>query len=584
MNSLPREDSGIHVATLDGRSPPHTCEPDFFMPRQVHRFQNSADRRFDEDHRTDHAPLGLIRRVGLIGLIWLIGLVFVVIVVERSVIAGSGAQTPAADLAGAIEQVAVEVAPATTKVNPEDRWFACTLGGKPCGQLLERSRILDDGSLSVETELLLRFVRDGTTTDTRISSRMVTDAEGALREMEVVQLLGNVPLRSTWRFRGDEVEETRSQGGRSERTVRPRPEEPWFTPAAALSEITRLGQVEHPITLRVVDPANGLEPIEVTYRRLGSANVEVGGEIRVGVRWEIRQPNAPLVEEIIDASGETLVSRTRLGAGLGVLEIARTTKAAAARAAEGGLEILVAGKVRPRFAPGAGRPDVADSVELRVTPRIGELMTLESCGAQEVRREGDGLKVVVTRGNGTPFEAPGEAYLAATSVADHTDPAIERFAKRAIRGSKTPAARADALRRSVFRHISRKELSTAFATAGETVRQRRGDCTEHAVLLAAALRSVGLPSRVVNGLIWIRTNDDDRGVYLWHMWTQVAIDGQWFDLDATLPPDGPAFHPGHLAITTGDLSPASLNSSGTQMLEVFGAIDIEVVGTGVETP
>ena len=75
----------------------------------------------------------------------------------------------------------------------------------------------------------------------------------------------------------------------------------------------------------------------------------------------------------------------------------------------------------------------------------------------------------------------------------------------------------------------------------------------------------------------IRRPGDDRGAYLWHMWTQVAIDEQWFDLDATLSPDGPGFHPGHLAITTGDLSPASLNSSGTRMLEVFGAIDIEGV-------
>jgi hypothetical protein len=510
-------------------------------------------------------------------------LIFLLAILAFSVGSGFGDRTLAADLPGVVEEASdVKIGPPTAEAEPQDRWFACTLGEKPCGRLLERTRILEDGSRSVETELVLRFIRDGTATDTRVSSRMVTDASGRLQEMEIIQTLGNVPLRSTWRFRDDKVEETRSQGGRSERTIRARPAEPWFTPSGALSEITRLGEVETPMTLRVVDPANGLEPIEVTYQRLGSASVMVGGEIRVGVRWEIRQPNAPLVEEIIDASGETLVSRTRLGAGLGVLEIARTTKAAAAMAAKGGLEILEAGEVRPRFAAGVGRPDVVDSVELRVTPRMGELIPIESCGAQQVRREGDVLKVVVTMGEGTPFDSPVDVFLAATPVADHHDPAIRRFANRAIRGSETPRARADALRRSVYRHISRKELSTAFATAGETVRQRRGDCTEHAVLLAAALRSVGLPSRVVNGLIWIRSADDDRGAYLWHMWTQVAIDGRWFDLDATLPPDGPAFHPGHLAITTGDLSPESLNASGTQMLEVFGAIDIEVIRTGVE--
>ena len=552
------------------------------MPRQDHRFQNLADRRFDDDHRTGDDRPGLV------------GFLLTLIVSVLAIGSGPTTRTQAADLPGVMEPAAgTAVAATTAKADLQERWFACTLGGKACGRLLEQTRVLEDGGHSIETELVLRFVRDGTVTETRITSRMVTDVAGSLQEMEVVQTLGNLPLRSTWRFQGDQVVETRSQGGRAERTIRPRPKEPWFTPAAALIEVTRRGEVGEvgevgemadPITLRVVDPANGLEPVEVSYRRLGATDVVVGGAVRVGVRWEIRQPDAPLVEEIIDASGETLVSRTRLGAGLGVLEIARTTKAAAAKAANGGLEILEAGEVRPRFAAGAGRPDMAASVELRVTPRLGELIELESCGAQQVRREGDALKVVVTSGNGTPFDPSDEVFLAVTPVADHTDPAIRRFANRSIRGSETPLARAHALRRSVYRHITRKELATAFATAGETVRQRRGDCTEHAVLLAAALRSIGLPSRVVNGLIWIRAAGDDRGAYLWHMWTQVAIDGQWLDLDATLPPDGPAFHPGHLAITTGDLSSASLNSSGTQMLEVFGAIDIEIVRTELKKP
>ena len=536
------------------------------MPCRSFRFPPAAARRSEDARRADAARLET--RFVLIALAW-------------SIVVAVGVRSTMAALTGPAFQADTGH---RASAEPRERWFSCTLGGKPCGNLLERTRVLPDGSRAQETELLLRFIRDGVTTDTRISSRMVTDVDGTLQEMEVLQTLGKVPMRSTWRFRGDEVEETRSQGARSERTIRPRPSEPWFTPSAALLEVTRLGDLEQPVTLRVVDPANGLEPVEVAYRRLGTANVVVGGEVRAGVRWEIRQPDAPLVEEIVDASGETLVSRTSLGAGLGILEIAQTTKAAAAKAADGGLEILEAGEVRPRFAEGIGRPDVARSIELRITPRVGELIPLESCGAQQVRREGESLVVVVTPGNGTPFEAPGAQYLAATPVADHTDPAIRRFAERAVRGSKTPRERAETLRRSVHRHISRKELSTAFATAGETVRQRRGDCTEHAVLLAAALRSIELPSRVVNGLIWIRRSGDERGAYLWHMWTQVAIDGKWFDLDATLPPDGPGFHPGHLAITTGDLSPASLNSSGTRMLEVFGAIDIEVTGTGVERP
>jgi transglutaminase-like putative cysteine protease len=132
----------------------------------------------------------------------------------------------------------------------------------------------------------------------------------------------------------------------------------------------------------------------------------------------------------------------------------------------------------------------------------------------------------------------------------------------------------------VHRHINRKGLATAFAGAGETVRSRAGDCTEHAVLLAAALRSVGIPSRTISGLIWTRHDGADGGAFLWHMWTQAVIDDRWVDLDATLPGTS-AFHPGHLAISVSDGSPRDIETSGRAMLAVFGSLAIEVLPSAV---
>ena len=47
------------------------------------------------------------------------------------------------------------------------------------------------------------------------------------------------------------------------------------------------------------------------------------------------------------------------------------------------------------------------------------------------------------------------------------------------------------LRELVSRHIQDKHLGTAYASASETARTASGDCTEHAVLLAAVLRARG---------------------------------------------------------------------------------------------
>ena len=42
------------------------------------------------------------------------------------------------------------------------------------------------------------------------------------------------------------------------------------------------------------------------------------------------------------------------------------------------------------------------------------------------------------------------------------------------------------------------------ATAAEVARSREGDCTEHAVLLAALARARGIPARVAMGLVYVR--------------------------------------------------------------------------------
>ena len=146
------------------------------------------------------------------------------------------------------------------------------------------------------------------------------------------------------------------------------------------------------------------------------------------------------------------------------------------------------------------------------------------------------------------------------------------------------------LRELVNRHIQDKHLGTAYASASETARTRTraaaptltlapalapaltlaltltstlsltstpttqartgsGDCTEHAVLLAALLKARMIPSRVCHGLVYVELGGSaingqaedgmesaasSDGQFGWHMWSQALINGHWHDLDATL--------------------------------------------------
>jgi hypothetical protein len=151
------------------------------------------------------------------------------------------------------------------------------------------------------------------------------------------------------------------------------------------------------------------------------------------------------------------------------------------------------------------------------------------------------------------------------------DPAIVKLAGQVAEGEKNAANVAVALEKHVNELITEKDFSTALATAAEVAKSRQGDCTEHAVLLAALARARGIPSRAVVGLVYVRPLNG----FGYHMWTEVWLDGHWFPLDATRPQGGTGC--GHIKIAHNNLSGADGSLVFLPVLQVMGKLKIEVV-------
>lgn len=64
----------------------------------------------------------------------------------------------------------------------------------------------------------------------------------------------------------------------------------------------------------------------------------------------------------------------------------------------------------------------------------------------------------------------------------------------------------------------------------DVIKERKGDCTEHALLFEALARSLDIPCRMVFGLVY--QGDWCRGFGL-HAWNEVVIDGSWTAVDAS---------------------------------------------------
>jgi hypothetical protein len=121
-------------------------------------------------------------------------------------------------------------------------------------------------------------------------------------------------------------------------------------------------------------------------------------------------------------------------------------------------------------------------------------------------------------------------YLGSSRYLQSRDPAVVEHADRAAGGETDPCRIATRLEKYVHEKLKRKNFSTAMASAAEVAQRMEGDCTEHAMLLAAMLRAKKIPSRIATGLVYV----DSLNAFGGHMWTEAFLAGEWIPLDGTL--------------------------------------------------
>jgi transglutaminase-like putative cysteine protease len=167
-------------------------------------------------------------------------------------------------------------------------------------------------------------------------------------------------------------------------------------------------------------------------------------------------------------------------------------------------------------------------------------------------------------------------YLRSSLYLDWKNPALKAAAQGIRVDSQNPWDLARALWKYANQTISTKDLGVYFDTASKVLASRRGDCTEHAVLLAALARARGLPSRIVTGLVQVSGLAGRGTVFGYHAWTEVWINGQWISLDAAMnqaPADVSHIALGVSALNSSD--PAADTAGG--LLQVIGNLEIEVL-------
>ena len=168
----------------------------------------------------------------------------------------------------------------------------------------------------------------------------------------------------------------------------------------------------------------------------------------------------------------------------------------------------------------------------------------------------------------------GREYRDANLMIDSGDPLITNLARNAAQGSKNIIDLSQNLYRFARKYIQHKNFNVGFATATETAKSREGDCTEHAVFLAALGRVLGIPTRVANGLVFMKNFENKKNVMGFHMWTEFHLNGKWHALDSALGKLGA--HADRITLSVSSLKQDSLLDMGGNLSEIIGNINVQV--------
>jgi hypothetical protein len=173
-------------------------------------------------------------------------------------------------------------------------------------------------------------------------------------------------------------------------------------------------------------------------------------------------------------------------------------------------------------------------------------------------------EIPVTAGYTLPFkdfDGKMKVFLNPEFNIESDHEAIKGKARDIAGNIRDPSSVAKKLMTWVYKNVEKRPVISV-PSALEVLKNRVGDCNEHAALLTGLLRASGIPARVCVGIVYAR------GRFYYHAWTEGYL-GMWVSMDAALnqmPTDAT-----HVKLVEGGLD------KQVDIIGLIGKIKLEVV-------
>jgi len=197
-------------------------------------------------------------------------------------------------------------------------------------------------------------------------------------------------------------------------------------------------------------------------------------------------------------------------------------------------------------------------------------MPVPSGDRQEIEKRGERIfcRVVseaALKARNLPEEkALSDRYLKPSYTVPGNNAEIRAIAAQAAKGASTPDDRIRALLKWIRENIKQDAVDSF--TALDVLSRKKAECQGHAYLYAAFARSLGIPTRVANGIVYTK---DFKG-FLYHAWAESFVEGGWVAVDPTMsqmPADAT-----HIKLLEGETMQSLL-----PLVNVMGKLRVEVL-------
>lgn len=152
---------------------------------------------------------------------------------------------------------------------------------------------------------------------------------------------------------------------------------------------------------------------------------------------------------------------------------------------------------------------------------------------QKVEQKDDGaLRVTLDAKQHAPFQGEPTGFLGSDLFINPEHRRVKAAAESVVESAGDDAERAALLTHAIYRKVQ-YENRPGLPVASDALKYSAGDCTEHSTIYAAMARAVGLPCRIVAGLIY------RDGQFRYHAWNEVVVEAKpgekvWLPQDPSL--------------------------------------------------